>query len=149
MMSSHDLCMPSQHWTLLLWIHLITWLVILVTDAPAKSAPTVCSRRMVQGSWVLTSLYHTFMLHTHNGDAWTQANSLSSFKVWQVSHFSVLSFDLLLHTLCNAFTLALYSVNKTQSNDRNSQPMFLMWSQHKQFYSYSYCLVLPLFSLHA
>jgi hypothetical protein len=48
---------------------------ILVTDAPAKCAPTICP-----------------------------------LKIWQVSHFAVLSYKLFLNTICNALTLTLHSV---------------------------------------
>jgi len=62
---------------------------------------------------------------------------MSSLKIWQISHFAVLSYELLLNTICNAFTLELHSVNKQKNNERCSQLMFLQCSQHKQFYSYT------------
>ena len=47
----------------------------------------------------------------------TRTYSLFSLKIWQVSHFVVLSYELLL-TTCNALTLALHSVNKQKNNER-------------------------------
>jgi hypothetical protein len=62
---------------------------ILVTDAPAKCAPTICP-----------------------------------LKIWEVYHFAVLSYKLLLNTICNALTLALHSTSKQKNNKRYNQCYF-------------------------
>jgi hypothetical protein len=66
-------------------------------------------------------------------------DNTSSLKTWQVSHFAVLSYKLLLHTICNALTLVLHSINKQKSNEtykqknnkKYSKLMFFQCSQHK------------------
>jgi hypothetical protein len=67
----------------------------------------------------------------------TYAPAIRRLKIWHVSHFAVLSYELLLYTVCNALTLALRDVNKQKNDDRYSQLMFSQCSQHTQFYSYS------------
>jgi len=42
----------------------------------------------------------------------------AALKIWQVSHSAVMSYELLLNTICNALTLALHSVNKQKNNER-------------------------------
>ena len=44
-------------------------------------------------------------------------NNLSSLKIQQVSHFAVLSYKLLVNTICNALTLTLHSANKQKNNE--------------------------------
>jgi len=65
MMSSHDLCMPSQPWKLLFWIHLMKWLAVLVTDAPAKRSTTVCPLSKSDKSPIL-QYFHSNCYYTHS-----------------------------------------------------------------------------------
>ena len=67
----------------------------------------------------------------------TYAPAKRSLKIWQVSQFALLSYEMLLNTICNALKLALHRVNKQKNNARYSQLMFSQWSQHTQFYSHS------------
>ena len=41
-------------------------------------------------------------------------------KIWQVSHFAVLSYELLLNIVWNALAVALHNVNKQKNNERYS-----------------------------
>jgi hypothetical protein len=72
-----------------------------------------------------------------------RTNNPFSCKAWKVTHFAVISFELLLNTICNTFTLVIHSINKQKSNKRYSQLMFLQCSQH--IVLFLYCVVFPLF----
>lgn len=109
MMSSHDLCMPSQPWKLLLCINLIKWPFCL--------------------KMLLINAHQQYIF----------------FENSQLFYFAVISYELLINTICNALTPALHSVNKQRINEIYSKLMFFQCIQHETLYSYIQRIVFPLF----
>lgn len=67
-----------------------------------------------------------------------RTNDLSSFRIWQVFHFPILSHGLSLKTISNILTWALQSVSRWK-NIQCFQLKFSQCSQHKFYASVSWC----------